>query len=336
MTPEDTPKAAGRQSAKQRAALESYLRAIRAAARCMAVLCPQVGIPYRERLLRLPHRLGDGPTPHALEESTAALESDLNEYAAAANEWIREEAGHARKVLDAVAQGSAGVSLAADSRAAALEDIADQMEACAQIDSDGDVRLGLRRYATGLRSYARRAKKEEAAFLDELRRQTQDLEDWLHWAHVATTVDVLAGMVNRREMESHFSRRLDNGRGFCVLLARWAPTEPVPHQAGRKALYPVAQQIGQRLATLVRPRDIVCHWSSDCFAVIFECTQTEAEARCGQIAGWLSDTYESEVGRVTFEIPVRAVVEAFEPHPGETVEAFSARLDRAWQSESVV
>ncbi|MGH9663341.1 MAG: diguanylate cyclase domain-containing protein [Bryobacteraceae bacterium] len=311
---------------KQHAALSCYLRAILAAARCMAALCPQVGVPYRERLLRLPRRVGFDATVHSLEESAGALETDLAEFAAAANAWIDEEAAHAQKVLDLIAETYGSVAAADDSHASVLDDLADQMEACAQIDRDVDVRLALRQYATGLRSTARRTKRQKLASLDGLRRQTTELEEWLQRARVATTGDALTGMVNRREMERQLQRRLDANRTFCVLLICWSVRGEAPPAHLGTGGDQIAGQIGQRLATLVRPRDIVCHWGPGEVTVIFDCAQNDVEPRCGQIAGWLSDTYEASSGGSAGEVEAHVAVRLVAPEAGETLESFSGRI----------
>jgi GGDEF domain-containing protein len=282
--------------------------------------------------MRLPRRVGFDATIHALEESAGALETDLSEFAAAANAWIDEEAVHAQKALDLIAETYGGVAAAEESHASTLDDLADQMEACAQIDSDADVRLALRQYATGLRSTARRTKREKLAHLDDLRRQAVDLEEWLQQARVATTADGMTGMVNRREMERQLQRRLDSNRTFCVLLVHWSARGEAEPSRLEMVGDRIAGQIGERLATLVRPRDIVCHWGPGAVAVIFDCPQADVQPRCVQIASWLSDTYNAPPGDEDWEVDAQVVVHLLAPELGETLEDFTGRIGAALDS----
>ena len=84
---------------EQQSALTCYQSAILAIAKCMAEVCPRVGLVYNHRLLRLPRRLGFDATPEALAASREAVEADIAEYGQAASAWINAGVELAHEIL---------------------------------------------------------------------------------------------------------------------------------------------------------------------------------------------------------------------------------------------
>src|ERR1700742_5163185 len=62
------------------AAVNCYLSSMLAMANCLGEACPEVGGLYRHRLSRLRSRLAFDSSPEAMEESTAAVETELKEF----------------------------------------------------------------------------------------------------------------------------------------------------------------------------------------------------------------------------------------------------------------
>ena len=58
-------------------AVNCYLSTLLAAANCVSKTCPEVGGLYRHRLSRLRSRLAFDSSPKALDESRAAVETEL-------------------------------------------------------------------------------------------------------------------------------------------------------------------------------------------------------------------------------------------------------------------
>src|ERR1700684_3822862 len=80
-------------------ALACYLSTVVAIGNCMAEVCPSVGSMYRDRLLKLPRRLGFDATPQTLEQSCEAVKTDLLEYSRTASAWTSEGSNHASALL---------------------------------------------------------------------------------------------------------------------------------------------------------------------------------------------------------------------------------------------
>ena len=332
MTPTDlsNPEAA---NGEQQSALTCYQSAILAIAKCMAEVCPRVGLVYNHRLLRLPRRLGFDATPQALAASREAVEADLAEYGQAASAWINAGIELAQEILATASKATDGDGHNDELHAAMMEELAEQMEISAEVDDATQVRTALKRYATGLRSYVHRRKKETPPSLTDLQRRVEALADWLGNASPTNIIDRLTGLLNRDEANRQLQAYLKRDKPFCVLLFEWTEARSVPPQFGRSGADQILKALGDRLITLVRPRDVVYRWSQDQLAVIFECAGAEAMARSIKIAEWLSSTYSAVVDGIVWKVEAQAAVAVVEPHANEAPKDFIQRIDSALKPE---
>ena len=332
MTPTDLPNLDSAHD-EQQSALTCYQSAILAIARCMAEVCPRVGLVYNHRLLRLPRRLGFDATPEALSASRQALEADLAEYSQAASAWVNAGVELAREVLAAVGQAQEGDGHTDDLHAAMMQELAEQMEISAEVDEATQVRTSLKRYATGLRSYVQRKKKERPPALREVQRSAEALADWLGSSNPANIIDSLTGLLNRDEAERQLRAYLKRDKPFCVLVFEWTEARAVPPQFGRSGADQILKALGDRLVTLVRPRDVVYRWNADQLAVIFECAGQEALARSRKIADWLASKYSAVVDGIVWKVEAQAAVAVVEPVADEKPADFIQRIDKALRPE---
>jgi len=314
---------------EQQSALTCYQGAILAIAKCMAEVCPRVGLVYNHRLLRLPRRLGFDATPEALAASREAVEADLAEYGQAASAWINAGVELAQEILAAAGKTTDSDGHTDELHAAMMEELAEQMEISAEVDDATQVRIALKRYATGLRSYVHRRKKETPPALTEVQRRAEALADWLGSASPANIIDPLTGLLNRPEAERQLQAYLKRDKPFCVLLFEWTEARSVPPQFGRSGADQILKALGDRLITLVRPRDVVYRWSEDQLAVIFECAGEEALARSIKIADWLSSKYSAVVDGIVWKVEAQAAVAVIEPHANQGLQDFIQKIDAA-------
>jgi GGDEF domain-containing protein len=89
----------------------------------------------------------------------------------------------------------------------------------------------------------------------------------------------------------------------------------------------VAKQLADRLADLVRPRDVVGRWGPNQFAVMFECPGKEAMQRAGSIAEWLTGGYSAVVDGAVATIQARVTVSVIERLPEETLAQLVQRIE---------
>lgn len=332
MTPADSPHLSSPDGEEQ-SALTCYQSAILAIAKSMAEVCPRVGLVYNHRLFRLPRRLGFDATPQALAASREALEADVAEYSQAASAWVKAGVELAQEVITAAGHASDNDGHNDELHAAMMEELAEQMEISAEVDDAIQVRTALKRYATGLRSYIKRRKKETPLPLTELQRRAEALADWLGSSSPSNIIDPLTGLLNRQEGERQLQAYLKRDKPFCVLVFEWSEAHSVPPQFGRSGADQILKALGDRLITLVRPRDVVYRWGEDQLIVIFECAGQEATSRSLKIAEWLSSKYSAVVDGIVWKVEAQAAVAVVEPKPNEPLPDFILRIDKALRAE---
>jgi GGDEF domain-containing protein len=259
----------------EQAALACYLGTVVAIGNCIQEVCPSVGAMYRDRLLRLPRRLGFDATPQALQQSREAVETDLIEYSRTAGAWIAAGSNHAAMLLEHLRATEETLAASADLQRAFLDDLAEHIATSAEVDEEAQLRVAFKRYAAGLRAYSRRALTEKLATIDDLRRRREDIDAWLTEATASNFTDSETGLPNRPAAERRILTQVGKQRPFCVILV------------GSRGLN--MKELADRLAATIRPYDVVFRWSQDELMTIFEASQAEIAARARQIGGWLGE-----------------------------------------------
>ncbi len=312
-------------SDRQEVALTCYLSAMLAMARSMHAICSRAGLIYGDRLTRLPRRLGFEATPAALEESRQALEAELAEYTEATNFWLDTGSNLAKEIVEIVGSLDRRADESQNLHAAMLEDLAEQMAESAEVDTDSDIRVALKRYAMGLRSYLQRQRVESRSSLKDLECRAEQLAEWLARADPSHSTDPETGLPNRAETERQLEACWHAGRPVSVLVYEWKESDPAA-AVGR--VQAIAKQVADRLADLVRPRDVVGRWSPNQLAVIFACPAAEAIERAGSIAEWLTGGYSAVVDGAVATIHARVTVNVIERLPEETLAQLVDRIEQ--------
>jgi GGDEF domain-containing protein len=318
-------------SNRQDVALGCYLSAMLAMAKSMRAVCSRVGLIYGDRLTRLPRRLGFDATTEALEQSHEVLEADLAEYTEATTEWLDEGSRLAREIVAGIAAlHPASGEESPNLHAAMLEDLADHMAVSAEVDAASDLRAALKRYAVGLRAYLQQRHVESGPSLEDLRCRAERLAEWLTRADPSHSIDLLTGLPNRAEIERQLEASWYTPKPVSALLFEWRDEDPSIAAGVAQAL---AKQLADRLADLVRPRDIIGRWGPNQFAVIFECSAEDAMPRAGSIAEWLTGDYPAVVDGSVSNIHTRVTVSVIERLPDETLAHLVQRIDRLHPGE---
>jgi GGDEF domain-containing protein len=263
---------------------------------------------YRDRLLKLPRRLGFDATAQALEQSRDAVATDLLEYARTASAWTLAGSNHAAALLDHLRETEDTLIASADLQSAFLDDLAQHIATSAEVDEEAKLRASFKRYAAGLSAYARRARTEKLAAIEDLRRRREEIEAWLSSATTSNFIDRETGLLNRAAAELRIETEILKKQPFCVILV------------GRASIGPIAKNLAEKLAGTIRPYDMIFRWSEDQVVTVFEATRDDIEARVQQISGWLGNTAQTSV----------CVVEHAE---GEAAAQLIARIESAWHKE---
>jgi GGDEF domain-containing protein len=290
-----------------------------------------VGAMYRDRLLKLPRRLGFDPTPQALEQSREAVETDLLEYSRTASAWTRAGSNHASMLLDHLRETEETLVASADLQNAFLDDLAEHIRTSAEVDEEAQLRISFKRYAAGLSAYARRARTEKLAAIEDLRRRREEIEEWLSEATASKFIDRDTGFLNRAAAEVRIQTEIGKNQPFCVVIV--ARTEEIPTSL-KSAKGQLMKDLGDRLAATIRPYDMIFRWSEDQLVTVFEATSADIAARIQQIGGWLGDgscavTIDREISTVRTHTAV-SVVECVD---GEASGNLIARIEAESRQE---
>ncbi len=306
------------------AALTCYLGAMLAMAKSMRSVCSRAGLVYGDRLMRLPRRLGFDAAPEKLKESRELLEADLAEYTEATTAWVDAGSNLAREILEITTALGPCTAEGQNLHTTMLEDLAEQMSVSAEVDSNADLRAALKRYALGLRSYLRQRGDERLSSLKDLQCRADQLAKWLTRADPANSTDLTTGLPNRLELEGQLEVCWHSPTALSALIFEWEELDPLPQDAGQA----IAKQLADRLADLVRPRDMIGRWGDRQFAVIFECSSKDAAQRAGNITHWLAGNYSAVVEGAMKTVPVGVKVSVLERESAETPQQMIQRIEQ--------
>ena len=327
LTP-DSPTPGTTQLNAEQTAIACYLRAVVAIGNCVAEVCPAVGAMYRDRLLKLPRRLGFDATPNALQQSRDAVEKDLVEYAAIAGAWFRAGWDRAEQLRDHLHATEELLSASADLQQAFLDDLAEHIETAAEVDDEAQLRRSFQRYAAGLRAYSRRTNTEKLAAIDDLRRRRDEITSWLAEGTVSDFVDVETGLLNRAAAERRLGTEIGIKKPFCAIVVDWVGEGFIPENVRETASRQIIKQLADRLAATVRPYDVIFRWSENQLITVFEASQSEIAMRAKQIGGWLGDgTFVVEIGTETSVVKTHTSVAVVEHLPEESTAELIARIE---------
>ena len=174
----------------------------------------------------------------------------------------------------------------ADLQCAFLDDLAEHIATTAEVDEEAELRTSFKRYAAGLSAYARRARSEKLAAIEDLRQRRQEIETWLADATGASFIDPETGFLNRAAAQVRIETQIGKDQPFCVIVA--GRTEDGSTRL-TTAVGQVMKELGERLAETIRPYDMIFRWSDDQLVTIFEATGADIASRVQQIGGWLGD-----------------------------------------------
>ncbi|MGA3189297.1 MAG: diguanylate cyclase [Bryobacteraceae bacterium] len=322
LTPETT------QLNAEQTAIACYLGAVVAIGNCVAEVCPAVGTMYRDRLLKLPRRLGFDATPNALQQSREAVETDLVEYAATAGAWVRTGSNRAAQLRDHLHAIEEMLGATADLQRAFLDDLAEHIETAAEVDDEAQLRRSFHRYAAGLRAYSRRTNTEKLATIDDMRRRREEIESWLAEATVSDFVDPETGILNRVAAERRLKTQIRKSKPFCAIVVEWTWEGFIPESVKKAGSAQIMRQLAERLAATIRPYDVIFRWSANQLMTVFEAPESDILARVKQIGGWLGDgTCVVEVEHETSVVKTHANVSLVEHFDEESVAQLIERIE---------
>lgn len=166
-----------------------------------------------------------------------------------------------------------------------------------------------------------------APLLDEIRTLVDRQQE-------TSVLDPLTGLASRRELERQVKLRLAAGRQFCMLFFDIDEFGVFNETLGRDAGDQVLKQLGERLNTQIRARDMACRWLADEFIVLLECDMENARRRSIQMAQWLRGPYTIEEEGRPAKLEIRVSTAATECGPGDTPRQIWLRLEEDFQLQN--
>lgn len=292
----------------------------------MADLCPHIGVPYEEGLLRLRQRLAFGATTEGLSEALAALESDLSDFGRKTSDYFHQKTDDVSQILAMVDKATDTFEGRDELYQERLGQMAGDMEVALNSNTV-DIKEAYVAQLDTLKRFIFEMNKDGAASFARLRDEVHDVQQRLERAHAEATIDPATGLVKRHELERQIRKRIEQEKQFCILLFAVKEFASVTHRFGNAAGDQLLRQFGAKLVAQVRPRDVVARWGDHQFAVVFECSARDAGARAQQIAQWISGRYLVTTEDRERKVEIEAELAVAEKQPDDTVDELAKRAE---------
>jgi len=276
-------------------AVASYLSALTVTADCLEQTCPDVGGPYRQRLLRLRSRLSFDVNVEAIKASTETLIAELKDYASVVERVRTQRRVEVDRGMLALRDMIETLAQRQEFHGEGLRQFAAQLE---QTPHAADARAHSEAgalHASSLRNLAESMDREAASTITRMREEITELDGRL--AGAAST-DPATGLINRAELDRQVEAHRLHGATFTIL--RFGLQGPLSNQ--------VMRQAAARLSTHFRHCDRVARWSEKEFAVLFVGPDELVNTRAEQAAASLAGRYTLENGEVVEVAAVARIV----------------------------
>lgn len=270
--------------AKLSTAMAAYLTTMAVTAECMEKAWPEVGAPYRKRILGLQSRLSFEVTRTAIKDSSEALQAEIKDFAEVVDRLQTERSVDLERGVLALREEIETLSRKQEVYSARLRELATEIQSAVHPD----------RAAPALASLVDSMNEEVVPALTRM-----ESEAVLLGQRIAgpASIDPETGLINEVEFERQVAAYQLNGTAFSILLFRLGG--PLGDQ--------VMQQAASRLSAEFRRRDRVGRWSKNEFAVLFAGPPEKAEERAIHNAARLEGAYallNGEVVHITAEVNI--------------------------------
>jgi GGDEF domain-containing protein len=297
-------------------AIECYLSTIVSFANCIADICPDIGVPFRNQWRRLPQRIGFDSTPETLEKSRTLFERSLESlrqlaqaYFGAGLPALRQIGETGGRAVDLVLERNASYSVM-------MATLADSLAATADLNAPPELRDQLEHHAAGLRAGARKVETEIIPTLAELQKVVQTCEDLIQRIQETSVVDLDTGLLNAQGFLRELSYAIRQGPA-CVVCVDLTAMDGAGKALAPERFHHLSSPLAERIAEQFRALDSIGRLGEARFAVLFAGTAEQARGRQLNIARGISGIYGGPEGR----IKVKAELKVLEIDTVEPVEA---------------
>ena len=265
------------------AAVNCYLSTVGAMADCVGDACAEIGGIYKHRLSRLRTRLAFDSSTKAMEESCAAIEEELKEYAARSSGYIAKHRLELNAALAGLQEIIKSLTQRQDFYSARLRQFAAQMEATTYPTESEALQEVVALQVIGLLSCVESMTHETQSLVTRMHNELASVELRVKEAEVT---DPLTGLMNRREMERQIEAR--RAAGNPPVLLQFQLTGEINDE--------ITRQVAARLGSHFRHKDFICRWTTTDFMVLFQGPPDIARVRAEQIVPWVAGRYLLDSG----------------------------------------
>lgn len=280
-------------------AVAAYLNVTGALADCLEKSCPEVGGPYRQRILRLQSRVAFEASREAIRDSERTLKAELSDYALVANRVMTQKSVELESGILALRDGVETLAQRQEIFGQNLRNFAAQLENVGYPADVPGFSETMKERAVTLTAIVDAMTSEVASVVQQMRRQMEELD---HRLAGAASTDPVTGLATRREMERQIDAHRLHGNTFTVVL--FELHGPLSDQVLRMA--------ANKLLAEFRHSDWVGRWHHKEIAVLFMGDQELAELRSAEALASLQGRYTLENGeKVLISAKVRLLEPAF-------------------------
>lgn len=297
-------------------AIECYLSTIVSFANCIADVCPDIGVPFRNQWKRLPQRIGFDSTPETLEKSRRSFERSLESLRHLAQGYFGEGLPALRQIgesggraVDVVLERNASYSVM-------MATLADSLAGTADLNAPPELRDQLEHHAAGLRAAALKVEREIIPTLAELQKAVQTCEDLIHRIQSTSVVDLETGALSAQGFLRELSYALRQGPA-CVVSVDLSAMDAAGNPLDPAQFQHLGAALVERVMEQFRALDSVGRLGVARFAILFAGTAEQARGRQENIARGISGIYTGPSGKIkvkaelnVLEIDTAAPVEA--------------------------
>jgi GGDEF domain-containing protein len=297
-------------------AIECYLSTIVSFANCIADICPEIGVPFRNQWRRLPQRIGFDSTPETLEKSRRSFERSLESLRHLAQAYfgqglpaLRQIGEAGGQVVDLVLERNASYSVM-------MTTLADSLAATADLDAPPALRDQLEQHAAGLRAAAIKVEREIIPTLAGLQKPVQICEDLIHRIQETSVVDLETGALSAQGFLRELGYALQQGPA-CVVSVDLTAMDPSGKPLDPLQFQHLGAALVERVMEQFRALDSIGRLGVARYAVLFAGTPEQARGRQQSIARGISGIYTGPNGK----IKVKAELKVLEADSASPVEA---------------
>jgi hypothetical protein len=137
----------------------------------MAVICPEIANPYKERILRLRQGLICESTPKELDESQTAIRNELRGFSEAVGQYLRQATQTATRINDLARASFTAIREQTEAQCQLTQTAWEQIVTSCDLDDTAVFRAMLQQRIIGLRAKSGRMQRDNAELLDHLTKE---------------------------------------------------------------------------------------------------------------------------------------------------------------------